>query len=110
MIAQFNQSIEVTPCKSQREEVDVGTGSLDSSTRSFPRIPDDPDRDSVGRSTTTTRYSATTTTSRGAREQRSGGEHMFHQQVSARTCKLVGTFLRIRVYNLWPYKSYLLVS
>ncbi len=84
VIAQFTQSIEVTPSKAQREGIDAGTGSLDSSTRSFPRIPDDCSErdDSVGRTTTTTRYSATTTTGRGGREQRSGGEHMFHQQVS----------------------------
>ncbi len=81
VIAQFSQTIEVTPCRPNRDDVDVG--SLDSSTRSFPHIPDDTDRDSAGRTVTSSRYSSTTTTSsRSGREQRTGGEHMFHQQVS----------------------------
>ncbi len=88
-IAQFNQSIEISPCKPQQEHVDSGTGFLDSSTRSFPSLPDDAtERDASGsgsgsgRATMTTRYSSSTSSSsRGARDQRGGGEHMFHQQV-----------------------------
>ncbi|XP_064390888.1 lamin-B2-like [Halichondria panicea] len=86
-IAQFNQSIEISPCKPQQEH-DSGTGFLDSSTRSFPSLPDDAtERDASGsgsgsgRVTMTTRYSSSTSSSsRGARDQRGGGEHMFHQQ------------------------------
>ena len=86
MIATYTETTQTTPSKA-RQEVNTGTplGSLDSSARSFPHIPDDVERDSSRATrvtTTSTRYTSSSSSRSGMEPRQVGDEDMFHQKVS----------------------------
>lgn len=78
-LAVFKQNVELSPYK-QREEMETGT--MDSSTHSFPHLPVDTERDpgSSGGQTTRVIKQRRVFTSTQTRPQRTEGEHVFHQR------------------------------